>query len=115
MNGEQSQNRVESLGASLVRTATGWRVVGLGDWFQAQCRTPEWRAALIVWQKYKRKLALDHQQLVELRQYVVGFSTQRRAAGKPASKEFLIQKASEYCQGTWTNDGADNENGESWG
>lgn len=73
----------------------------IGEWFQAKCRTPEWSAALIAFEKYKRKMFLDHHHLVEIREYVIGFSTQRTAAGKPASKELLIQEASAYCKQTW--------------
>jgi len=85
----------------LVKTETGTRCPGLGEWFQSQCRTPEWRAALTVWEKYKRKMSLDHHHLVQLREYIIGFSGQRTAAGKPPSKEFLIQEASAYCKRTW--------------
>lgn len=85
-----------------VETAEGWRCPGLGECFQEKCRSAEWRAALIVWEKYKRKLNLDAAHLASLRERVLTFSAQRKEAGKPASKEFLIQEASAFCKRTWT-------------
>lgn len=84
-----------------IKTDNGWRCPGIGEWFQNQCRTPQWRAALTVWEKYKRKLGLEYEHLLKLREHIIEFSAQRIAAGKTASKEFLIQEASTYCKLNW--------------
>ena len=67
----------------LVKTENGWRCPGLGEWFQGQCRTPEWRAALTVYDKYRRKLNLEHEHLLELRDYIC---RRDNLAGWPVAK-----------------------------
>lgn len=73
----------------------------IGEMFQALCRTPEWRAALIVYEKYRRKFGMSHEDLVTLRAMVSRYSNARRLNGHPVSKEFLIQKAAEFCKQLW--------------
>jgi hypothetical protein len=65
-----------------------------GEYFQESCRSPEWRAALIVYEKYKRKMGLDYPHLKELVNIVIKLSEERKAAGKNVSNDYLIQIAS---------------------
>lgn len=62
--------------------------------FQEACRTPEWRAALIVYEKYKRKFNLEFEDLVRLRNFVVDFTCEREIKGLKVNKELLVQFAS---------------------
>lgn len=83
----------------IVSTDTGYRMVDengrqFGDWFQEQVRTPEWKSALIVYQKYKRQLNLEHNDLIQLREWLIEFSADRKAQGKKCSNDFLTQVAS---------------------
>jgi len=57
---------------------------------------------MIVYEKYKRKLHLEHWQLLRLRDHVCQFAEARRDAGKPVGKDLLTQEASAYCKKTWT-------------
>lgn len=82
----------------LVKTATGWRDGDLRANFQAQCRSPEWKAALTVYEKYKRKFNLQFEHLREVRDYITDFSETKKSQGKIVSNEFLTQKASEYIK-----------------
>ncbi len=66
----------------------------IGEEFQKLCRLPEWKAAEIVWSKYKRKQNLEHFHLVKLRNHIVSFSENRKAQGKKCSNDFLIQECS---------------------
>ena len=77
----------------------GYRLVDendrpFGEWYQEQIRTPEWKSALIVYEKYKRKLNLEHNDLIQLREWLIEFSKDRKAQGKKCSNDFLTQVAS---------------------
>lgn len=77
----------------------GWRCFNeegrqFGEWFQEQTRTPEWQSALIVYQKYKRQLNLEHNDLIRLREWLIEFSKDRKAQGKKCSNDYLTQVAS---------------------
>ena len=61
---------------------------------QETIRTPEIKAALIVFEKYKRKMLLDHPDLMRLSRYILAFSENRVAQGKQTSRELLIQECS---------------------
>ena len=73
----------------------------LGEMFQAECRTPQWKAAMIVFEKYKRKFSLEHKHLLVLRDHVLSFSEKRSSLGKQTSKDFLVQEASAFLKRTW--------------
>jgi len=83
-----------------VRNEDGWRLIDsetgrqFGEHFQELCRSPEWEAAHIVYEKYKRNFNLTHEDLLDLRDYIVEFSANRKAMGKKASPDFLVQEAS---------------------
>ena len=66
----------------------------IGVTFQRAVRSPEWKAALIVYEKYKRKLNLEYKDLIKLKDFVVTFSENRKAQGKKVSDDYLIQIAS---------------------
>ena len=61
---------------------------------QETIRTPEIKAALIVFEKYKRKMNLDHPDLMRLSKHVLAFSEKRQDEGKNTSRELLIQECS---------------------
>ena len=83
-----------------VRNEDGWRLIDsetgrqFGEHFQELCRSPEWEAARIVHEKYKRNLNLTHDDLLDLRDFIVEYSDNRKAMGKKANSDFLIQEAS---------------------
>lgn len=85
-------------GFPIVATETGFRCPGFGEFFQSRCRSSEWKAALVVWEKYKRKSKLDHSHLLRLRTHVEAFSLRRKTEGKPAHIELLKQEASAYLR-----------------
>ena len=66
----------------------------IGVTFQRACRSPEWRASLIVYEKYKRKMNLQFEDLLKLREYIVSFSNIRKSQDKKISNDFLIQECS---------------------
>lgn len=65
-----------------------------GECFQESVRFPEWRAALIVYEKYKRKFNLDYPVLVKLCHYMTEFSEEKRIIGKILKQDHLVQVAS---------------------
>ena len=65
-----------------------------GEYFQESARSPEWRAALIVYEKYKRKFDLNYSVLAKLRYYMVEFSAEKKEAGKTLKQDHLVQIAS---------------------
>lgn len=66
----------------------------IGVTFQRACRSPEWKASLIVYEKYKRKMGLEFEDLIKLREYIVSFSNLRKVQGKKVSNDFLTQECS---------------------
>jgi len=70
----------------------------LGEWFQAQCRSPEWRAALVVYEKYKRSCAWEHQDLLLLTAFSEGCSRRRKLAGKSVHLDILVQEVSAFAK-----------------
>ena len=80
-------------------TDEGWRCFNserkqIGEIFQSQCRSIEWKAALIVFEKYKRAYNLTHENLISLKTYVEQFSAARKVSGKSVNKDYLTQIAS---------------------
>jgi hypothetical protein len=65
-----------------------------GEGYQESIRSPEWKAALIVYEKYKRKMDLEHLDLIKLKNYIVSFSENRKSQGKKVSNDYLIQECS---------------------
>ena len=80
-----------------IKTENGWRFNTNID-FQALCRSVEYKSALIIYEKYKRKFNLQYNDLLDIRDYAIEFSTERKNAGKSINKDFLIQKLSEYLK-----------------
>lgn len=76
------------------------KITGLnfGEYFQAACRSPEWKAALIIMDKYKRKMEITRDEFLDLRYYIEDFAAERKAAGKKCSNDFLVQEASAYIK-----------------
>lgn len=82
-------------------SGTGWRCyqvgtdIEFGTLFQAAVRSPEWCAASTVYEKYKRKMNLEHADLKSLADYAV---EQARAyaskKGKPINYDHLVQVCS---------------------
>jgi hypothetical protein len=66
----------------------------IGVLFQAACQSPEWKSAMIVYEKYKRKMNLELEDLVKLRDYIVDFSAKRELEGKKINKDILVQECS---------------------
>jgi len=84
---------------SIVRTDDGWRLMDesgkqFGESFQERVRSPEWKSALIVYEKYKRKYDLQHEDLINLSDLIVERAAERRALGKKCSNDYLTQIAS---------------------
>lgn len=75
--------------------------VNLAFDFQAMVRTPECQAALIVYEKYKRKLGLGHMALITMHGHALEFADARAQAGKTTSKELLVQEVSGFCKRTY--------------
>lgn len=75
----------------LVHKETGRQ---FGEDFQESVRSPEWRAAYIVYDKYRRKMGLEMSDYWKLVDFVMKFSQERKDAGKNVSNDFLIQIAS---------------------
>lgn len=80
--------------SKLIKTENGWKLDWEGESFQDKVRLPEWKSALIVYEKYKRKMNLNHSHLIKLKDYIVLFSNQRAGQGKKTNKDFLIQECS---------------------
>lgn len=70
----------------------------IGELFQEACRSDEWRAALIVHEKYKRKYHLDFPDLRQLREYITDWAIEREANGKKVNKDILTQECSRYIK-----------------
>ena len=65
-----------------------------GTFFQSKVRSPEYKSALIVYEKYKRQFNLDHNFLVGLKEHVIEFSSQRKLQGKKVNPDLLVQECS---------------------
>lgn len=65
-----------------------------GEYFQVQVRSMEWRAAGIVFEKYKRKNDLTFEDLVSLRRFAESVVEQRKSIGKSINQDFLVQQVS---------------------
>ncbi len=87
VNGKQ----VPSKGVRLIHKDT---LKNFGESFQAQCRTMEWKAAITIHDKYRRKYDLGHEDLISLRKFAESLSESRKEQGKPLNKDFLIQHLS---------------------
>jgi hypothetical protein len=66
----------------------------IGVTFQRAVRSPEWKATLVVFEKYKRTMNLDYPDLISLKDYIVSYSLSRAASGKKVGKDLLIQECS---------------------
>ena len=86
-NGKQ----ILSKGVRLVYKDT---IRNLGEYFQEKCRSMEWQAALTVYEKYRRKNRLLHEDLINLRKFSEGVVERRKSANKSINKDFLIQEVS---------------------
>ena len=80
-----------NIGYKLMDTETG---KPFGETFQESCRSPEVKAAMIVFEKYKRKFNLQYEDLIKLSRYVINFSEERKQSGKKVSNDYLVQIAS---------------------
>lgn len=54
----------------------------------------EWKAAYTVYNKYRRKENLNHQDLIDLRTFSESVVESRALENKPIKLDFLIQKVS---------------------
>jgi len=76
----------------------GWRLmdgdIQFGEYFQRICRSPEAVAALIVYEKYKRKYLLELNDLKNLYKFVKQFSEERLSNNKSCSNDYMVQIAS---------------------
>jgi len=77
--------------------------------FQAMVRTPECQAALIVYEKYRRKFKLEHRHLLEMHEHACAFSIERMEAGKKCGKDLLTQEVSAFCKSSYANTSTPNE------
>ena len=66
----------------------------IGTYYQLGIHSSEWRAAMVVYQKYRRKFGLDHKDLISLTQFTVRISDESALIGKQLSQDHLIQLAS---------------------
>lgn len=64
--------------------------------FQDATRTAEWRAASIVYEKYKRKMT--HLNFKNLVTYITNWSATREAVGKTNHQDILVQELSKYIK-----------------
>jgi len=78
---------------NIIKTEHGFRFEDTGPSFQELVRSDEWQAALIVYDKYRRKYNLEDKHLLALRDYVVEFSSNKKSSGKAVNKDHLIQIA----------------------
>jgi hypothetical protein len=62
--------------------------------FQEACRSPEWKAAGIVWEKYRRKVNFNFDGLRKLIVYITEWSKQRELDGKKINQDILVQECS---------------------
>jgi len=69
-----------------------------GEFFQTWNRTPEAKAAITVYEKYKRQYDLKYETLLSLVNYAIMFSEKRKLQNKKCSKEYLIQVTSEVLK-----------------
>ncbi len=87
INGKQNYYKA----VRLINEETGRQ---FGEDFQESVRSPEWRAAYIVHEKYRRKMNLEISDLRRLTEFVMTFSQERKDAGKNVSNDYLVQIAS---------------------
>lgn len=71
--------------------------------FQAMIRSAECKAALTVYEKYRRKFGLSTPQLRELHAYAIRVAFERAELGKPSGKDILIQETSAHCKRIYGN------------
>lgn len=74
-----------------------------GELFQEACRSDEWKSALIVYEKYRRKYDWEFDKLIELRTYIVEWSNDRQDNGKKVNKDILVQECSRYVKEKFIN------------
>lgn len=94
---------------NITKTDDCFCIDGLGEWFQEQTRTIEWKSALIVFEKYKRSMNLEYDDLVQIRNHVSLFSKSRFNDHRKVNKDILTQEASQYVKREYS-DSAENRN-----
>lgn len=68
--------------------------------FHRNRKRPESRAALIVYEKYRRAMRLEHSDLMNLSEHLHGYSIARHGSGKGwPHLDLLTQEASRYIKG----------------
>lgn len=65
-----------------------------GEIFQEEIKSPEAKASLIVFEKYKRNFNLQYEDLKYITEFVINFAEDRKDQGKKCSNDFLTQIAS---------------------
>lgn len=66
-------------------------------------RSPVGKAALIIFDKYKRKYNFDSSVIEEITLFASKFKEERESQGKKCTDDFLIQKCSEYIKNNYNN------------
>lgn len=79
----------------IIRTEDVWKLDWEGEPFQDKVRSPQWKAALIVFEKYKRQFKLEHEDLIHLKDWIIDKVKERELIGKKTGKDFMIQLCSE--------------------
>jgi hypothetical protein len=82
----------------------GWRLfdentgVQFGEFIQGRLRSNEAKAALIVYEKYKRKYNLNTSDLHSLTEFALFTLENRISQNKKCSRDYLVQLVSEECK-----------------
>lgn len=75
-----------------------------GELFQGEAvRSDEWKSALIVYEKYRRKYDWEFDKLTTLKKYIVDWSNDRQDSGKKVNKDILVQECSRYVKEKFIN------------
>lgn len=81
--------------SKIIKTEDGYKLDWEGESFQDKIRSSEYKSALIVFEKYKRQFNLKHDDLINLKDWIIDKVKERETIGKKTSKDFMIQLCSE--------------------
>jgi hypothetical protein len=79
----------------IIRENGYWSMPNYAKKFKEACTSIEWRAALIVYEKYKRKHDMVLQDIIK---WVINCSEDRITNNKKVNLDILIQETSKYVK-----------------